>query len=320
MVANFFILNLFVGIILDNFAQLSSETGDGGSGLMTKAQKMWVKTQRRLQSSSEPAKEDYYPEDQNRRTAYKIVEREEFEWFIMGIIVMNAITMASETYNQSASATTTLEGFGVFFAIVFVTEAALKLYAMYPNEYFADRWNCFDFFCVATTLIGYMAGSGGGASVLRVPRLARVFRLVRKLKGLQMLFNTLILSLPGLLNIGVVVFAVLRVRRARDEPLRQGQVRGEPEQGRQLHQLRELAPGFAEDGHRRGVERDHVRLHDRLGLRSDPDCARGTCCGSAGAPMYFISFVIFGSFITLNLLIAVVWTTSATTRRRTRCR
>ena len=123
MVANFFILNLFVGIILDNFAQLSSETGDGGSGLMTKAQKMWVKTQRRLQSSSEPAKEDYYPEDQNRRKAYKIVEREEFEWFIMGIIVMNAITMASETYNQSASATTTLEGFGVFFAIVFVTEA-----------------------------------------------------------------------------------------------------------------------------------------------------------------------------------------------------
>ena len=36
------------------------------------------------------------------------------------------------------------------------------------------------------------------------------------------------------------------------------------------------------------------------------DCARGECCGSAGAPVYFITFVIFGSFITLNLLIAVV--------------
>ena len=31
VIANFFILNLFVGIILDNFAQLSSESGDDGS-------------------------------------------------------------------------------------------------------------------------------------------------------------------------------------------------------------------------------------------------------------------------------------------------
>ena len=307
VVANFFILNLFVGIILDNFAQLSSETGDGGSGLMTKAQKMWVKTQRRLQSSSEPAKEDYYPEDQNRRTAYKIVEREEFEWFIMGIIVMNAITMASETYNQSASATTTLEGFGVFFAIVFVTEAALKLYAMYPNAYFADRWNCFDFFCVATTLIGYMAGSGGGASVLRVLRLARVFRLVRKLKGLQMLFNTLILSLPGLLNIGALLFLLCFVYAVLGMNLF-GKVKfGEnlnkdanfTNFGNSLLVLLRMVTGEAWNA----IMYDCMIDSD---CDSDPDCARGTCCGSAGAPMYFISFVIFGSFITLNLLIAVV--------------
>jgi len=307
VVANFFILNLFVGIILDNFAQLSSETGDGGSGLMTKAQKMWVKTQRRLQSSSEPAKEDYYPEDQNRRTAYKIVEREEFEWFIMGIIVLNAITMASETYNQSASATTTLEGFGVFFAIVFVTEAALKLYAMYPNAYFADRWNCFDFFCVATTLIGYMAGSGGGASVLRVLRLARVFRLVRKLKGLQMLFNTLILSLPGLLNIGALLFLLCFVYAVLGMNLF-GKVKfGEnlnkdanfTNFGNSLLVLLRMVTGEAWNA----IMYDCMIDSD---CDSDPDCARGTCCGSAGAPMYFISFVIFGSFITLNLLIAVV--------------
>ena len=51
-----------------------------------------------------------------------------------------------------------------------------------------------------------MAGSGGVASVLRILRIARVFRLVRNLKGLRMLFNTLIMSLPGLLNIGALLF------------------------------------------------------------------------------------------------------------------
>ena len=39
---------------------------------------------------------------------------------------------------------------------------------------------------------------------------------------------------------------------------------------------------------------------------ADDDCALGECCGSRTAPIYFISFVIFGSFVTLNLLIAVV--------------
>ena len=36
------------------------------------------------------------------------------------------------------------------------------------------------------------------------------------------------------------------------------------------------------------------------------DCAIGTCCGTAVAPVYFVSFVAFSSFIILNLLIAVV--------------
>ena len=39
---------------------------------------------------------------------------------------------------------------------------------------------------------------------------------------------------------------------------------------------------------------------------SNVDCEIGECCGSEGAPLYFITFVVFGSFITLNLLIAVV--------------
>lgn len=61
--------------------------------------------------------------------------------------------------------------------------APRRPYPTYPTVYFAQRWNCFDFFCIATTLIGFMAGSGGGTSVLRILRLARVFRLVRKLKA-----------------------------------------------------------------------------------------------------------------------------------------
>jgi hypothetical protein len=307
VIANFFILNLFVGIILDNFAQLSSESGDGGSATMTKAQKMWVKTQQKLQGAAEPAKANYYPEDENRAMVYKVVEREEFEWLIMGVIVMNAVTMACERYDASDDLRSTLDGLGVFFAVIFVGEAAAKLYAMYPAAYFSDRWNCFDFFCVATTLIGYMAGTGGGASVLRVLRLARVFRLVRKLKGLLMLFNTLIVSLPGLINIGALLFLLCFVYAVLGMNLF-GKVKfGEnlnadanfTNFGNSILILLRMVTGEAWNA----IMYDCMVTED---CDASMDCARGECCGSAGAPMYFITFVIFGSFITLNLLIAVV--------------
>jgi len=307
VIANFFILNLFVGIILDNFAQLSSESGDGGSATMTKAQKMWVKTQQKLQGAAEPAKANYYPEDENRAMVYKVVEREEFEWLIMGVIVMNAVSMACERYDASDDLRSTLDGLGVFFAVIFVGEAAAKLYAMYPAAYFSDRWNCFDFFCVATTLIGYMAGTGGGASVLRVLRLARVFRLVRKLKGLLMLFNTLIVSLPGLINIGALLFLLCFVYAVLGMNLF-GKVKfGEnlnadanfTNFGNSILILLRMVTGEAWNA----IMYDCMVTED---CDASMDCARGECCGSAGAPMYFITFVIFGSFITLNLLIAVV--------------
>ena len=57
------------------------------------------------------------------------------------------------------------------------------------------------------------------------------------------------------------------------------------------------------------MELGHVRLHDHPcdeRLRRFEDCAIGECCGSQGAPAYFIAFVVLGTFVTLNLLIAVV--------------
>jgi hypothetical protein len=128
-----------VGIILNNFAQLSSESGDGGSATMTKAQKMWVKTQQKLQSASEPKKAEYYPPDENRTMVYKVVETETFEWGIMAVIVANAVVMACERYDASDELRSTLNGLGIFFAAVFVLEAAAKMYAMvrigpFPNS------------------------------------------------------------------------------------------------------------------------------------------------------------------------------------------
>ena len=152
-----------------------------------------------------------------------------------------------------------------------------------------------------------MAGSGGVASVLRILRIARVFRLVRNLKGLRMLLNTLIMSLPGLLNIGALLFLLCFVYAILGMNLF-GKVKfGEnlnadanfTNFGNSLLVLLRMVTGEAWNA----IMYDCMISED---CDTSVDCARGECCGSAGAPAYFISFVIFGSFITLNLLIAVV--------------
>ena len=155
---------------------------------------------------------------------------ERFEWFIMAVITVNAVAMACEHYQQTDAWTDALEVVSYLCAAVFIAEAVILLIGLGVFGYFKKRWNRFDFFCGATSIIGFAANAGGGASVLRILRLARIFRLVRKLKGLRMLFNTLVMSLPGLVNIGSLLFLLcFRVRGARDATLRQGEVRRELE-------------------------------------------------------------------------------------------
>ena len=195
----------------------------------------------------------------------------------------------------------------MFFAVIFVAEAPIKLYAMYPVAYFSDRWNCFDFFCVATTLIGYMAGTGAVRPCCACCVWRASSGLVRKLKGLLMLFNTLIVSLPGLINIGALLFLLCFVYAVLGMNLF-----GKVKFGENLNE----DANFTNFGNSILIllrmvtgEAWNAIMYDCMVTEecdASMDCARGECCGSRGAPVYFITFVIFGSFITLNLLIAVV--------------
>jgi len=55
--------------------------------------------------------------------------------------------------------------------------------------------------------LGFSAGVG--ANVVRVLRIGRVLRLVGRAKTLNRLFNTLMLSLPSVWNIGSLLFVLL---------------------------------------------------------------------------------------------------------------
>ena len=306
IVANFFILNLFVGIILDNFAQISQESGDGSSATMTKEQKLWTLRRRNFFGEKED-KVSNLPPHPVRRAAYRFSHDERFEWFIMAVITVNAFAMACEHYQQSEAWTQALDIVSYICAAVFIAEAVIKLVGLGVFGYFAKRWNQFDFFCVATSVIGFAANAGGGASVLRILRLARIFRLVRKLKGLRMLFNTLVISLPGLVNIGSLLFLLCFVYAVLGM-----QLFGKVKFGENLNEH----ANFRDFGNSMLIllrmvtgEAWNAIMYDVMvdeDCDDSDDCAIGECCGVPGAPAYFVTFVILGTFVTLNLLIAVV--------------
>ena len=364
ILANFFILNLFVGIILDNFARIAEERGDGSSATMTKEQQLWSQRKRNffdvgedygqedavmlgdvtdddddekgktssgkeLASSSEsasisalnrPMSNQSPPASPRARRARRGFRRARrflfrashstaFEAGVMAVIVLNAGAMACEHYGQTQAWTDTLSGISYACTAVFIVEAIIKLVAM-GRKYFNSRWNAFDFFCVATSVVGLAADVGSTTSVLRVFRLARVFRLVRKLKGLRMLFNTLVISLPGLVNIGALLFLLCFVFAVLGMNLFGKVTFGEnlnedanfTNFGNSLLILLRMVTGEAWNS----IMYDTMVTEKSSDCDPGRDCAPGTCCGVAGAPAYFVAFVVLGSFVTLNLLIAVV--------------
>jgi hypothetical protein len=89
-----------------------------------------------------------------------------------------------------------------------VPQAVLKILGLGFLRYLRDGWNRFDALIVAASLISSFGNLNINVSVVRVFRVGRVFRLVNKMETLRLLFNTLVLSLPSLWNIGSLLFVL----------------------------------------------------------------------------------------------------------------
>lgn len=82
----------------------------------------------------------------------------------------------------------------------------------FRRAYFIDPWNRFDMFIVVGTNLGLLMlwvtglSYGSIATIIRTFRIGRVLRLVRGLESMAQLFNTLLLTLPSLGNVGALLF------------------------------------------------------------------------------------------------------------------
>ncbi|XP_051835222.1 sodium channel protein type 10 subunit alpha [Antechinus flavipes] len=212
----FFTLNLFVGVIIDNFNQQKKKIS-GQDIFMTEEQKKYYNAMKKL-GSKKPQKPIPRPLNKYQGFVFDIVTRQAFDVAIMVLICLNMITMMVETDDQSKEKTRILNRINQFFVAVFTTECVLKVFAL-RHYYFINGWNIFDLIVVVlsiTSLVfsGIMKSLENYFSptlfrVIRLARIGRILRLIRAAKGIRTLLFALMMSLPALFNIGLLLFLVM---------------------------------------------------------------------------------------------------------------
>ncbi len=236
----------------------------------------------------------------------RLVDSNEFQYGILAVIVLAAALVGLETSRDLASKHAgLLHGLDILVVWIFVVEAALKM-ARYGRRwyvYFADPWNVFDFIIVAVCLLPV---GGPYAAVLRLARVLRAMRVVTAVPKLQLLVGSLLKSIPSLLYVGMLLGVLFYIYGVVGVFLFRG---NDPVHFQNLSTAlltlfrvvtledwtdvmyiqmygSDAYPGYA----------DFAQAHLR-------EASRGLAILGAA---YFVSFVLLGTMIMLNLFIGVI--------------
>ncbi|XP_045392463.1 sodium channel protein type 5 subunit alpha [Lemur catta] len=211
---SFFTLNLFIGVIIDNFNQQKKKLG-GQDIFMTEEQKKYYNAMKKL-GSKKPQKPIPRPLNKYQGFLFDIVTKQAFDVTIMFLICLNMVTMMVETDDQSPEKVSILTKINLLFVAIFTGECITKMAAL-RHYYFTNSWNIFDFVVVILSIVGTVLSdiiqkyffSPTLFRVIRLARIGRILRLIRGAKGIRTLLFALMMSLPALFNIGLLLFLVM---------------------------------------------------------------------------------------------------------------
>ena len=189
-----------------------------------------------------------------------------------------------------------------FILAIFVGEIMVKIAAVgsKPWRYFQDPWNVFDFSVVALCL---MPIGGNYISVLRLVRTLRLLRLLTVLPKLQLIVGALLKSIPSigyvslLLGLHFYIYAVLGVFLfGTNDPMHFGSL------GKSMLTLFQVLTleGWAD------IMRTQIYGCAEFGYDSFQDLCTLTMPSPISASIYFVTFIIVGTMIILNLFIGVI--------------
>lgn len=214
----------------------------------------------------------------------RVVQHALFEKTIIGLIVLNGIILGMETSSHwLAEYGTLMEYASQFILLVFIIEAAMKIIAVAPqfSRYFASGWNLFDF---SVVLLSLMPGTGEFAMIARLARLLRVMRLISAIPELRLIVTTLVKSLPGMMHVVLLMSVIFYIYA----------VAG-------FHLYNEHDPELWGT-----LGLSLLTLFRVVTLEDWTDVMYTAMEMNPYSWIFFVSFVVVGTFVVINLFIAVV--------------
>ena len=135
----------------------------------------------------------------------RISKSDLFQNVIITVIVLAGLLVGLETYEGVRVAfPQTLAFLNHLIMGIFTAEILIKITAQMPRPlmFFEDPWNVFDFAIVAACLLPLDAEY---VTVLRLLRLLRVLRLVRAVPKLQLIVTALLKSIPSMFYVSLLL-------------------------------------------------------------------------------------------------------------------
>nr|AAP20106.1 voltage-sensitive sodium channel alpha-subunit [Pediculus humanus] len=212
---SFFTLNLFIGVIIDNFNEQKKKAGGSLEMFMTEDQKKYYNAMKKM-GSKKPLKAIPRPKWKPQAIVFEICMNTKFDMIIMLFIGLNMLTMTLDHYKQTETFSKVLDTLNLIFIVIFSSECLMKIFAL-RYHYFVEPWNLFDFVVVILSILGLVLSdiiekyfvSPTLLRVVRVAKVGRVLRLVKGAKGIRTLLFALAMSLPALFNICLLLFLVM---------------------------------------------------------------------------------------------------------------
>ncbi|XP_052895021.1 sodium channel protein 60E isoform X3 [Anopheles moucheti] len=313
---SFFTLNLFIGVIIDNFNMLKKKYEGGVLEMfLTESQKHYYTAMKKL-GRKKPQKVIKRPINQFLAMFYDLSNSRRFEIAIFVLIFLNMLTMGIEHYDQPHAVFFVLEVSNAFFTTVFGLEAIVKIVGL-RYHYFTVPWNVFDFLLVLASIFGILMEdimidlpiSPTLLRVVRVFRIGRILRLIKAAKGIRKLLFALVVSLPALFNIGALlalitfIYAIIGMSlfgHVRQQGALDDMVNFETF-GRSMQLLFRLMTSAGWND-----------VLESLMIQP-PDCELAldfSINGDCGHPLlaitYFTSFIIISYMIVINMYIAII--------------
>jgi voltage-gated sodium channel len=238
----------------------------------------------------------------------RLAESKALSRIVLTLIVISSVLVGMETYPTFANDTAAGQFVNVAQDVIlwlFVVEIVIKIgaHGTRPWRYFRNPWNVFDFIIVA---ICFLPFDTQFAAVFRIARLLRTVRMLTIVPELQTLVNALLRAIPslsyvgGLLLLHFYIYAVLGTFSfSANDPIRFGSLH---KSMLTLFQVLTLE-GWNDviDTQRYGSD---VSYDEEWKQMAGPD--RVSTAQPLVAAAYFVSFILVGTMIMLNLFTGVI--------------